>query len=211
MLGIFVALAAVASIPTWLEERRKRQEVETTAVREVDHPRDLLLGGARLSKGPANAPFTLVEFTDFCCPDCAVSAPILAELARRHPRDLRVVFRHFPLEQHPTAHMAAYAAEAAAAQGKFWEMHDLLLSKSGEKYEDQLAEYARRLGLHIERFQERMLSSAARAPVARDIAEARRLLVVTTPTYFFLTPRRIVRIIGGEYLERFLDDPANWK
>jgi protein-disulfide isomerase len=79
--------------------------------------------------GPDHAPVTIVEYGDFECPICKMAAPGVKLLLDRHPNRVRLVFRHFPIEEaHPHALQAAEAAEAAAAQGRFWEMHDLLFA-----------------------------------------------------------------------------------
>src|SRR5262252_3880390 len=78
--------------------------------------------------GPSHAPVTVVEYGDFECPNCKQAAPALQLLLSRHPGRVRLVWRQFPLEEvHPHALQAALASEAAAGQGKFWAMHDLLL------------------------------------------------------------------------------------
>ncbi|MEO8316678.1 MAG: thioredoxin domain-containing protein, partial [Pseudomonadota bacterium] len=79
--------------------------------------------------GPEHSPVTVVEYGDFQCPICQSVEPAVKQLRNLHPNDMVFVFRHFPLEEvHPLALGAAEAAEAAGAQGKFWEMHDLLLA-----------------------------------------------------------------------------------
>src|SRR5574338_728608 len=73
-----------------------------------------------------DAALTVIEYSDFQCPFCAQLAPVLEELQADHPEDVRIVFRHFPIPNHPLALLGAQASEAAGQQGKFWEMHDLL-------------------------------------------------------------------------------------
>src|SRR5439155_463567 len=82
--------AAVSSIPAWLEERKEA----ATAVQRTEESREIIVGPARHVRGPSDARFTLVEFGDFSCPDCAHAVPIIAEQLSRHPRDLRYIFRH---------------------------------------------------------------------------------------------------------------------
>ena len=108
----------------------------TVPVNEDDHIR-----------GPVNAPVTLVEYGDFECPFCGLAYPVVKALERRFPRELRVVFRHFPLEQHPHAEQAAETAEFAADAGKFWEMHDRLFEHQGQLRRPDLLEHAAHLGL----------------------------------------------------------------
>src|SRR5690606_40079899 len=80
------------------------------------------------TKGPSDAQVTLVEFADFQCPGCKATTGVLKAISQKYPTQVRIVYRHFPLPQHPLAQPAAAAAEAAGAQGKFWEMHDLIFA-----------------------------------------------------------------------------------
>jgi len=98
-------------------------------------------------RGPADAPVTLVEYGDFECPFCGQAYPVVKELERRYPRQLRVVFRSFPLEQHRYAEAAAEAAEYAAEFDAFWPMHDRLYEHQDQLAHPQLLEHARALGL----------------------------------------------------------------
>jgi protein-disulfide isomerase len=98
-------------------------------------------------RGPADAPVTLVEYGDFECPFCGLAYPVLKELEARYPRDLRLVFRHFPLEQHPHAEKAAEASEFAADAGRFWPMHDRLFEHQDQLDVPHLEAHARALGL----------------------------------------------------------------
>jgi protein-disulfide isomerase len=98
-------------------------------------------------RGSGRARVTLVEYGDFECPYCGVAYPMVKALEQRYPDDLRVVFRSFPLLQHPHAEAAAEAAEFAADHGKFWEMHDTLFEHQSALGERELLGYARALGL----------------------------------------------------------------
>jgi protein-disulfide isomerase len=98
-------------------------------------------------RGPAGAPVTLVEYGDFECPYCGVAYPIVRALEAAYPTQLRVVFRSFPLAQHPHAEAAAEAAEFGADFGKFWEMHDLLFNHADALDQRHLLAYAAEIGL----------------------------------------------------------------
>jgi protein-disulfide isomerase len=125
----------------------------------------------------------VVEYADFECPFCAALEPKL--------RERRVVFRHFPVRSsHPRAWAAACAAEAAALQGRFWEMHDSLFSDQGRLEDPHLWERARRLGLDLERFDSDRRSDAVANRVKRDFQSGVRAGVVTTPA-LFLDGRRL--------------------
>ena len=106
-------------------------------------------------RGPATAPVTLVEYGDYECPYCGRAHPVVGELRERLGDRLRFVFRHFPLDSvHPRARHAAEAAEAAGAQDRFWEMHDLLYENQEDLGDEALRRYAAEVGLDLERFEE---------------------------------------------------------
>jgi len=135
-------------------------------------------------RGPMNAKVTLVEYGDFECPFCARAEPVLAELLKRFT-DLRLVFRHNPrVFDHPHARKAAEAAEAAADQGKFWEMHDVLFSHQNALDDDALVSYAKDLGLDVDRFREALRSGAHHERVHADELGGVKNHVISTPTFF---------------------------
>lgn len=104
-------------------------------------------------RGPARAAVTLVEYGDFQCPFCGAAYYVLRNIEERFRRDLRFVYRHFPLtEVHPLAMSAAEASEAAAAQGRFWEMHGTLFENQANLLPDDLISYATELGLNVDAF-----------------------------------------------------------
>jgi protein-disulfide isomerase len=129
-------------------------------------------------RGPEDAPLVIV-YADFECPYCAA-----AEVKLRQAR-LRIAFRHFPVRSsHPRAWPAACAAEAAALQGRFWEMHDLLFADQGRLEDPHLWERGRTLGLDLERFDADRRSSPVEGRVRDDFESGVRGGVVTTPTLF---------------------------
>src|SRR3984893_5910333 len=104
-------------------------------------------------QGPPDAPATLLEYGDFECPYCGAAYPIIKDVQARMGDALRFVFRNFPITtSHPHAEQAAEAAEAAGAQGRFWEMHDLLYERQDALEEEDLVERAEILGLDVARF-----------------------------------------------------------
>jgi protein-disulfide isomerase len=104
-------------------------------------------------QGAAGAPLTLVEFGDYQCPYCGAAYPVVKQLQKTLGKKLRFVFRNFPLTQsHPYALVAAEAAEAAALQGKFWEMHDLIYDNQVSLQPDILPTWASEVGLNLEKF-----------------------------------------------------------
>ncbi|MFF0338390.1 Na+/H+ antiporter NhaA [Kribbella sp. NPDC004875] len=134
-------------------------------------------------RGPETASVTLVEYGDFECPYCGMAEPIVRSVLQDD--DLRFVWRHLPLSDvHPRAQIAAEVAEAAAAQGKFWEMHDLLLANQENLQPKDLIRYAEQLGLDTERLHDDVKRHVAGARVAQDVESADTSGVSGTPTFF---------------------------
>ncbi len=135
-------------------------------------------------RGALDAPVTVVEYGDFECPYCGQAEPVVRELLREHG-DIAYVWRHLPLNDvHPNAQQAAEAAEAAANQGAFWEMHDLLLERQEALSFRDLVGYARELGLDAERFQDDLRTRDGSARIAQDVDSADLSGVSGTPTFF---------------------------
>jgi protein-disulfide isomerase len=135
--------------------------------------------------GPEDAPVTLVEYGDLECPYCRQVNPVIRELRRRMGGRLRYVFRQFPISSsHPHAKMAAEAAEAAGAQGKFWEMHEYLLEHQGALDEAHLLEYAEELELDVGRFENDLKEHTYADKVREDFKSGVRSGVNGTPTFF---------------------------
>ena len=135
--------------------------------------------------GPADAPVTLVEYGDYECPACGAAHPMVKAILKRLGAKLRFVFRNMPLSEiHPNAELAAEAAEAAAAQGKFWEMHDALYEHQDELGPDLVMTLAKRLRLDMSRFEEDLVSRRFRNRVKRDFMGGVRSGVNGTPTFF---------------------------
>jgi protein-disulfide isomerase len=136
-------------------------------------------------QGPANAPATLVEYGDFECPFCGRAHPIVKAVQARLGRRMRFVFRHFPLtEIHPHALPAAEAAEAAGAQGRFWEMHDLLFESQPALDAPDLLRDARMLGLDVPRFVSEVAEHVHEPRIREDFMSGVRSGVNGTPTFF---------------------------
>ena len=146
-------------------------------------PRDHTLGAVE-------APVTLVEYGDFECPFCGRAYPELKQVLRQVGGKVQFVFRHFPLsEEHPHAQHAAEVAEAAAAQGKFWEMHDLLYQRQAALADEDLVRYARELGLDAERVRRELVAHVHAARVREDFVSGTKSGVSGTPR-FFINGRR---------------------
>jgi protein-disulfide isomerase len=151
-------------------------------VEDVDPDRDHI-------RGPDDALVTLLEYGDFECPYCGQAERVIRELLSSHG-DVRYVWRHLPLNDvHPTAQLAAEASEAAAAQGKFWEMYDTLLSHQEALSMRDIIRYARDLDLDIDRFTDELRQREYTPRVSEDVASADESAVSGTPT-FFINGRR---------------------
>jgi protein-disulfide isomerase len=135
-------------------------------------------------KGSDGAKVTIVEFSDFQCPFCARVAPTLERIEQEFGDDVRIVFKHLPLRMHSKAPAAHAAAEAAHRQGKFWEMHDRIFENQGEMSPEKYEEYAREMGLDLERFKTDVASTEVKKKIDDDTAEASRVGVTGTPGFF---------------------------
>ena len=136
-------------------------------------------------RGPYDAPVTVLEYGDYECPFCSDAHPIVLALQQDAGPIMRFAYRHFPLTNlHPHAEPAAEAAEAAGAQGRFWEMHDILFEHQDALAPDDLAGYADVLGLDVARFVEDLRTHRFSSRVRRDFLSGVRSGVNGTPTFF---------------------------
>lgn len=140
-------------------------------------------------RGPENATVTLIEYSDFQCPACELYYPIVEQLLASSTVPIRMVYRHFPLPQHANATISAQASEAAAIQGKFWEMYRLIFANHAEWTElgdprEVFVGYARLIGLDVVQFKADMDGAVAKDAVQRQLAEAQTLGIYQTPTFF---------------------------
>jgi protein-disulfide isomerase len=136
-------------------------------------------------QGPADAQATLVEYGDYECPYCGAAYPIVKEVQDRMGDTLRFVFRNFPIStSHPYAEQASEAAEAGAAQGRFWEMHDLLFENQKRLHDKDLRGYAEQLGLDVERFESELAEHIHAPRVREDFMGGVRSGVNGTPTFY---------------------------
>jgi protein-disulfide isomerase len=198
----------------FVETLRARAKIvdrlEAPPVVRVDVPVD----GAPV-RGPADAPVTLVEFSDFHCPFCKRVQATLTQLLERYPGKVKLVYRDFPIDNlHPEARRAAEAARCARDQGKFWAYHDLLFAGPASAAPEDLQRYAGQVGLESAAFEQCLSGAVHRAGVQRDLDEGARVGVTGTPG-FFINGRPLsgaqpleafVRIIEEELSAR--NDPA---
>jgi protein-disulfide isomerase len=155
-----------------------RTEWEATLTVPVSDDRDHI-------QGPADAPATLVEYGDYQCPYCGAAYPIIKEVQAELGDRLRFVFRNFPITtSHPRAEQAAEVAEAAAAQGRFWEMHDVLYENQAHFGDEDFRAYAEQVGLDVERFDRDLAEHVHADRVREDFMSGVRSGVNGTPTFY---------------------------
>ena len=135
-------------------------------------------------KGSPGASVEIVEFSDFQCPACKANSSILREVADFYGNKVALYYRHFPLTQHQFSDEAAWAAEAAGKQGKFWEMHDKIFENQDSLSIDIFGGLATELGLDIEQFKTDQRSREIKDIVAGDLKDGKTLKVNSTPTFF---------------------------
>jgi protein-disulfide isomerase len=156
--------------------------------------------------GPASAPITLVEFSDFQCPYCSKAVAQINATLQAYPKDVRLIFKQFPLDSHPEAAISAAASLAAHQQGKFWPMHDVMFANRSKLSRQSILAWAKEIGLDMKRFTADLDSDAIRKAVLRDQADGDKAGVEATPTVFLngrkyngnLAPDAIKTVIDGE-------------
>ena len=190
-IGVLSA-AVVAAVLAWgvvrviqrLPARVRARQLSGTADDLIDLYDDVNADHDHI-RGTGEAPVTLVEYGDYQCPYCGQAEIVVRELLDSFGDELRYVWRHLPLvDVHPSAQRAAEAAEAAAAQGRFWDMHDRLLTHQDELSPRDLREHAQALGLDVERFVEDLRTREHAERVADDVHSADASGVTGTPTFF---------------------------
>ena len=156
------------------------------------------------SRGNPNAPVTIVMFTDFQCPACAATHPVLQEVLKGYTDKIRFVVRDFPLTQiHKNAFQAALAANAAGAQGKFFEYVEILYQNQAKLDDDSLAAYASRLGLDLKRFEADLKSKKFAPDVERDLADGKTYGITGTPTIYVNGVK--IRSLSAENVKRAIE------
>jgi protein-disulfide isomerase len=150
-------------------------------------------------KGPATAPVTLIEFSDFQCPFCSRVNPTLKEIEEQYKGKIKIAFRNLPLPFHDKAHLAAEAALAANEQGKFWPMHDKLFANQQALDRPALDKYAQDLGLNMSKFKAALDSGKFKDKVDQDAKEGAAIGATGTPTFFI----NGTRLVGAQPADKF--------
>lgn len=165
---------------------------------------DVDLGAAPV-KGDADALITIVEWSDFQCPFCRRVGPTLEQIQKEYGDQIRIAFKHMPLPMHARAPQAHAAAEAAHRQGRFWEMHDRIFGDPSKLDTEQFVAYAKEMGLDVERFERDMESAEVESRIQADVAQAGRLGVTGTPS-FFINGRFMAGAQPYESFKRIIDE-----
>lgn len=166
-------------------------------------------------KGGAEAKTVLVEYSDFQCPACAYFMPVLEKLTQDFPNDLKIVYRHFPLPQHQNAKIAAYAAEAAGKQGKFFEMANKIFEQQknwenlrNSETENIFKNFSSEIGLDISQFEKDLENEEIKKSVERDLSDGYALDINATPT-FYLNNKKLQNPRNYDNFKKLIEDEIN--
>jgi len=218
--AIFFYCSAAASVESRLRTIELRQDSILTLLKGMQDKNDFMAGrlgwrpppdtsakaipiGQSFTRGPANAKLTIVEFSDLQCPYCAQLAPVLDSISRAYPKDVRLVFKNFPLPFHPQSRTAAAAAMAAGKQGKFFEFRFQAASHFHNLGDSLYIALARGLGLNVERFKEDMIETPEVDKILdEDMELGKDLGVEGTPTVY--VNNRLAEDRSFEYFARLI-------
>ncbi len=160
---------------------------------------DIPIGNSPV-RGNKNAPVTIVEFSDFQCPYCAQSQPVLEAVLKAYPEDVKLVYKNYPLPFHKQARNAAKASLAAEEQGKFWEMHDLIFENYNKLSGKKFNEFAEQIGLDVNKFMADFNSNKYDIQIQIDIRLGNKIGVRGTPT-FFVNGKRMMQRSFADFKE----------
>jgi len=184
-----LASVMIASIKAGKSEKEALADAEASRFAHppehklLEDPIEVPTAGAP-ETGPNDAPITLIEFTDFQCPYCAMATPQLQAVLKAYPTQVRLFFKEFPLDIHSQAALAAAAAVAAQKQGKFWPMHDALFASHTDLRRPTILALASAIGLDMKRFEVDIDSPEVRKAVVHDLEDGQNAGVMSTPTIF---------------------------
>ena len=205
LIGLGIATVAVLIGGSLLMSRPTSQQSTETKTYEES----LLVGENPHVEGAAEPKVTIVEFGDFQCPACSASHPITKQVLGQYGDSVKFVFRHFPLEMHDHAFDAARAAEAAGAQGKFWEMHDKLYENQEDwaEKDDYLAKfevYAKDIGLNLDEYKKAMADKPYDPIISKGLTDGTAAGVNATPT-FFINGQKMAGVFTFDEWKKLLD------
>jgi protein-disulfide isomerase len=202
LVVIIIAVAVAAGAAVYLS----RQPDEPASTASATPARAEIKGGGHF-RGPENAALTLVEFGDYQCPSCGAFHPLVKEVLNRYPQQVRLEFHHFPLiSVHPNTMLASQAVEAAADQGKFWEMHDAVFEHQMEwagspNPEPVFITLATGLGLDINKFMQALRSPEIQQRILKDVERGQNAKVEATPTFFINGEQIHVRLSMEDFVQ----------
>ena len=172
----------------------------------LDPPRvDVDVADGDPIKGPASAPITIIEYSDYQCPFCARVNPTLDQVRKVYGDKVRIVFKDFPLPNHPEAPKASEAAHCAGEQGKYWELHDRMFANQQALQVPMLKQYATALGLDMEAFNQCLDSGKHSSRVAENIKSGEALGVASTPT-LYINGRPVVGAQPFDFFKTVIDE-----
>ena len=180
---------------SFVQQLRDKYEVRVT----LDPPRTRVALDDDASRGPEDAPITIVEFSDYQCPYCKRAEETVEQVIARYPDKIRVIYRDYPLHFHQNAKTASMAAECAEEQGKFWEMHKAIFTDQSKLSSEQLTQTAGSIGLEVEPFKECLESNRYAAEVDNDFNDGQSYGVTGTPTFFI----NGIMIVGAQGVDAF--------
>jgi len=192
-------------------EREQREKLLTSLRKEeptkifLKAPRVEVASAGHPSIGPANAPVTIVEFSDFQCPFCQRAEPTLKQVREKYGDEVRLVYMDFPLPMHNHALDAAKAGRCAAEQGKFWPFHDAMFADQSKESPDDLKAIAKKLGLDTAKFNTCFDQAKYEAGVQSDLAQGKQLGITGTPA-FFINGRVLVGAQPPENFNQIIDE-----
>lgn len=192
---------AATSREQYLDRLKAKAIIHVT----LDPPRQVVASVGRPSKGPSNAPIELIEFSDFQCPYCLSANPTVQQVLHTYGDRIRLVYRHFPLPNHPNARPSAEASQCADEQGKFWQYHDALFADQSKLSDADLKARAAALGMDAPRFNACVDSHKYKAAVDTDIKEGDQAGVSGTPA-FFINGRLLSGAQPYEAFKRMIDE-----
>lgn len=175
----------------------------------LEAPVTIPVAGAPV-RGEANARITLVEFSDFECPFCSKAAAKIEAIQKAYPKDVKLIYKQYPLESHPHAKIAAAAALAAQQQNKFWPMHDKLFANFNKLSQESIVQIAKDLNLDMAKFQTDMHSTKTTQTILKDVNDGEKAQVDSTPT-LFINGRRYNGPLELIVLKPILDDQLKAK
>ncbi len=160
------------------------------------------------AKGPANAPVTIVEYSDFQCPFCGRATPTIEAVTKKYGDKVRLIYKHFPLSFHPNAQPAAEASECAGEQGKFWQFHDKLFANQETLSADNYKLWAKELGLDLTKFNSCVDTRKYQQKVQTQFSQGSADGVSGTPT-FYINGKQIVGAQPQQAFEQIIDAELN--